>query len=392
MKIIIFNENWVYGGNNLYIENLINFLSDYNYEVELILNNEGIYNKDKIPNTVKVSRFNTLNATSFVNNKYKNSRLFSNLYKYFVILRPIIFLINICRFYFFLKKKNLNLVISCNGGYPAAESCISLIVASYLLKIKNIFCIASMPKDRKYLLLPYELLLDKALNFTCDIITTVSNAQMNELILKRGNFRSKKIILNNGIKDDLRNEKTNYFTSKVINLGVISRLDKDKSISTLVHLASKLKKEKFNFHLYIIGTGPEINNIKKLTKDLCLDNEITITGYVENTKEYLLNIFDIYLFPSLLEGLPYSILEAMKYSLPIITTPAGGITEAIKNMENGLIVDKNSILSFYNATKLLIENKDLAIELGRNAKQTFKEKFTIEIMNTNIKNMIKYID
>ena len=82
----------------------------------------------------------------------------------------------------------------------------------------------------------------------------------------------------------------------------------------------------------------------------------------------------------------------MKYSLPIITTPAGGITEAIKNMENGLIVDKNSILSFYNATKLLIENKDLAIELGRNAKQTFKEKFTIEIMNTNIKNMIKYID
>ena len=48
MKIIIFNENWEYGGNNLYIENLINFLSENNHEIEFILNNEGIYNKDKI--------------------------------------------------------------------------------------------------------------------------------------------------------------------------------------------------------------------------------------------------------------------------------------------------------------------------------------------------------
>ena len=91
MKIVIFNENWLYGGSNLYIENLIKFSSDDNHDVEFILNNEGKYNKDVIPKIVKISRFNTLNIVNFININYQKNKSLRNIFKFFYILNPFIF-------------------------------------------------------------------------------------------------------------------------------------------------------------------------------------------------------------------------------------------------------------------------------------------------------------
>ena len=384
MKIVIFNENWLYGGSNLYIENLIKFASDDNHDVEFILNNEGKYNKDVIPKIVKISRFNTFNIVNSININHQKNKLLRNLFKFFYILNPFIFFINIFRFYFLLKKKKPDLVISCNGGYPAAESCISIVVSSYFLNIKSIFSIASMPRKRKIILYPYELLLDKYINLTANIIMTYSIKQMKSLEYDRGIFNQNNKVLNNGIESNPVINK-NYGVIK--KLGVISRIDSDKSISTLIYLAEKLKKNNVNVHLYIVGSGPEIEDVKRLALNLNLINDVTFTGYVNDIHKYLLD-FDLYVFPSLLEGLPYSILEAMKYGLPIITTPAGGITEAITNLENGIIVEMKSVESFFQATKLLVDDTKLAEKLGKNAQKSFRKKFTNEVMHYNFSRII----
>ena len=121
------------------------------------------------------------------------------------------------------------------------------------------------------------------------------------------------------------------------------------------------------------------------------DKDVSFKGYIEGELDKFLLDFDIYVFPSLLEGLPFSILEAMKFSLPIITTSAGGITEAIEHNKNGIIVDMNSPESFVREIKNLIGNEKLSNNLSSNAFETFNKKFSHEIMYSNFKNLLDEI-
>ena len=73
----------------------------------------------------------------------------------------------------------------------------------------------------------------------------------------------------------------------------------------------------------------------------------------------------IYILPSYNEGLPISVLEAMSYSLPIISTTVGGIPEILKNGENGFIMEPGDKDAIYHAIFSLMEDKNLCGEMGR---------------------------
>ena len=393
MRIIFFNENWVYGGSNKYIEDLITIAFNEGHEIEYLINYEGFY---KIPSgvkNIKISKINTLNIVNKVNILFQNHKYLSSLFKILILIKPIFFLINVLRFIKIIKHKNADLIISCNGGYPGSESCSAIIIASKILKKPNILSIASMPQRRKLIIYPYELLIDKLVERSADIIITYAYAQIKSLKEDRNISASKSKVINNALKKsktsiDRSYKKERNFTK----LGVISRIDKDKSISTLIYVVKNLKKEGYNVKLEIIGDGPELNSIKSLSNNLGLnDKDVSFKGYIEGELDKFLLDFDIYVFPSLLEGLPFSILEAMKFSLPIITTSAGGITEAIEHNKNGIIVDMNSPESFVREIKNLIGNEKLSNNLSSNAFETFNKKFSHEIMYSNFKNLLDEI-
>ena len=194
-KVVIFNENWIKGGNDIYTESIIKFLDNNDYSIDFILNLEGTYNKKIKYKHVRIIHYDTINFGNKISYSKKVNNYLKKIHKFLFIFKPILFFINIIRFYYLLKKLKPKIVMACNGGYPAAESCLAIIIASRILKIKNILSIASIPQKRKLLLFPYEIILDKLLNLSCDIIITGSNAQMNELTKRRGSFSSKKIIL-----------------------------------------------------------------------------------------------------------------------------------------------------------------------------------------------------
>ena len=149
MRIIFFNENWVYGGSNKYIEDLITIAFNEGHEIEYLINYEGFY---KIPSgvkNIKISKINTLNIVNKVNILFQNHKYLSSLFKILILIKPIFFLINVLRFIKIIKHKNADLIISCNGGYPGSESCSAIIIASKILKKPNILSIASMPQRRK---------------------------------------------------------------------------------------------------------------------------------------------------------------------------------------------------------------------------------------------------
>ena len=74
---------------------------------------------------------------------------------------------------------------------------------------------------------------------------------------------------------------------------------------------------------------------------------------------------DAYILPSYNEGLPISILEAMSYSLPIISTNVGGIPEILKNGENGFIMSPGDKDAMYRAILELMNNEKLRMDMGK---------------------------
>src|SRR5207248_139338 len=87
---------------------------------------------------------------------------------------------------------------------------------------------------------------------------------------------------------------------------------------------------------------------------------------------------DLYLLPSLFEGTPLTLLEAMMSGLPIVTTATCGMRDTIEHERNGLLVPIRSPECIINASKRLIENEELRARLGRAAQAEAKDKYTWE--------------
>ncbi len=93
--------------------------------------------------------------------------------------------------------------------------------------------------------------------------------------------------------------------------------------------------------------------------------------------------YDIYFMPSIKEGLPYVLLEAGLYSLPIVASDTGGINEIIENYKNGFLLKVKDVNGFVLAIERLIKDKDLREEFGKNIREKIEKDF-------DIKDMIRY--
>lgn len=145
-------------------------------------------------------------------------------------------------------------------------------------------------------------------------------------------------------------------------LGLVTE---QKGIYDLIEVIAEHKVEFDNkLTLHIGGNGEKEKLIDLISKN-DLAGLVAYEGWVSGDKKTdLLNIADAFILPSYAEGLPISILEAMSYGLPILSTPVGGIPEIVENGVNGYLFqpgDKNGI---FQAILQLLSNKDLAKQMG----------------------------
>jgi glycosyltransferase involved in cell wall biosynthesis len=137
--------------------------------------------------------------------------------------------------------------------------------------------------------------------------------------------------------------------------------------------------------LLFAGDG-EIDNAKQLVNNLGLDTEVVFLDWINPTqRDLLLKSADIFVLPSRNEGLPMSILEAMAWGLPIITTPVGGIAEFVSSNKNGLLVEPGNIDQLAQAIQFLLEDREYRLKLGNAARQTVEsmgiERYCRELAN-----------
>ncbi|MCM8818733.1 MAG: glycosyltransferase [Candidatus Omnitrophica bacterium] len=243
-----------------------------------------------------------------------------------------------------------------------------------ILRIKVISSQRSTEPWRKW----YHWFLEKITkNFASLIISNSYSAK--EILVRKGRIKRNKIkVIPNGIEIPEKIER-NIVKKDVVIVGTVGNLRKAKGHIYLIKSA-KVVVEKFkNIRFYIVGEGELKNVIFDTIKKEKLQDYFILTGFVENVSEYL-KIFDIFVLPSLWEGCPVSLLEAMGYELPCIATDVGDIPYIIENGKDGFIFKKGDYKKMAEIIIRLIEDENLRKEIGQKARRKIKKYYSFEKM------------
>lgn len=128
--------------------------------------------------------------------------------------------------------------------------------------------------------------------------------------------------------------KKNNFKSLKVKIITVCRLSKEKNINEIIKAINQIEKE---ISLYVIGDGPEKENILKLIRSLDLEKKVKLIGFKKNPYDYLMKA-DLYINSSYFEGFPNSVVEAAHIGLPIIASQShGGINEILSGGKGGTI-------------------------------------------------------
>ena len=164
-------------------------------------------------------------------------------------------------------------------------------------------------------------------------------------------------------------------------IGTIAELTKNKGLKYLIGAAAQVKSElqNPNFKIVIIGEGESRIELQREIQRLKLSDTVFLLGFVPNAARYLKGL-DIFVLPSLKEGLPYSIMEAMAAGLPVVATNVGGIPDLIIDGKSGLIVPPKDPAAIAKAILPLLQDPRERQSLSQEARRRIATSFNIEAM------------
>lgn len=184
-------------------------------------------------------------------------------------------------------------------------------------------------------------------------------------------------IVRNGMfppKSDLSFVKDN---PRRVDVVVMGRLGERKGSYILVPAFASLASDFPEAHLTMAGDG-DVEPIRALAKSLGMAERITIPGWLEeDAGERIFRTCDIYVLPAYFEGMPVSILEAMAYGKPIVSTPVGGIPELVEDGRNGYLVPPGDSAALAARLRTLLADPSLRQRMGGESLLMLGERFNI---------------
>ncbi len=163
----------------------------------------------------------------------------------------------------------------------------------------------------------------------------------------------------------------------IIGLGV--RLTQQKGITHLLDAMKTVVKRHPGTTLVIAGNGPLKADLERKAASLGIGGSVMFLGPRLDIPE-LLNLFDLYVLPSLWEGLPMVLLEAMAAGCPIVCTDVGGVSAAVTHEHNGLLVRPADPDALSSAIISLLSDEEKRARFAANGLKRFQESFSADIM------------
>ncbi len=296
---------------------------------------------------------------------YKRSR-----YKLITALYFPVFVVKFCSYLFTNKQIEIVHIHGAAGGSLFRKSFV-FIIAKYLFGKKVIY--HSHGSELQMFYGKSNWLIKKYISWffsRVDVIICLS--QKWESFFQK-NFNVKRIvILENIIEKNDCSVKQKIAEVKIVFL-FLGSIGYRKGIFDLLEVINE-NKEYFNSKLLLIIAGRgETKRLENYLDANKLHDIVKFVGWTTGEeKRKLLSDSDIYILPSYNEGLPISILEAMSFRLPILSTTVGGIPEIVKNGENGFLIKPGDKLDMFEKIKWFIENKKEIARFGEHSYETVK--------------------
>ena len=171
-------------------------------------------------------------------------------------------------------------------------------------------------------------------------------------------------------------------------IGTVGRLTPVKGIPYLLKAARILLRQGANVKLLVVGDGSIRLDLVTQTRDLGISENVVFLGHREDTDE-LLQALDIFVLPSLSEGIPMALLEAMAASRAVVASRVGGIPEIIKDGVEGFLVEPMDVNSLAERCGRLIESPDVAREMGEQARKRVERDFSATAMADRVASVYK---
>ncbi len=163
-------------------------------------------------------------------------------------------------------------------------------------------------------------------------------------------------------------------------IGAVGRLDPIKDYGTLLKALDPISASGRPYRVLMLGAGPELEKLKQLAESRPkLHGHVQFLGASDRVPE-ILNAFDVYVLPSLSEGINNSLLEAMATGLPAVASMAGGNPEIVVHGESGMLFPAADVSALSDCLNRLSQDLDLRIRLGNNAVERIRSEFSVDAM------------
>ncbi len=159
----------------------------------------------------------------------------------------------------------------------------------------------------------------------------------------------------------------------------VGRLNPQKNFTLFLQIAARIAPDNPGVVFFLAGHGPEEEMLKALAVDLGIADKVVFAGYVADTRQVYLSA-DVLLMPSLFEGLPMTLLEAMAMEVPVVASALDGMAEVVDHEKDGFLVPSDSLEGFVATVSQLLHNPALRAETGARAAQKISSRFSASRM------------
>jgi glycosyltransferase involved in cell wall biosynthesis len=235
----------------------------------------------------------------------------------------------------------------------------------------------------------YELCDDVAIRLKVDRLIAVSS--QIEQVLGRRYGVGKVVQIHNGIRiDQTQGIRAPQETRQLLGIdpshriiGTVGRLTAVKGHEHFLVAAQRLLQYRRDLHFVIVGDGPLLNYLKDMATNLCITGHVRFLGHRDDTYD-LMGAMDVFVLPSLHEGIPMVLLEAMALARPVVASQVGGIPEVITDSEHGLLVPAADPDGLVEGCRRFLDDGCLAERCGKAGQRRAQQDFSASSMGAKV--------
>ena len=362
-NIIAYYPSFERGGITKNLENFLNYCVKNKIKVSLITENIAWKESYNISKKVEIIKFKKKKA------RFIPRRILSSFYSISVVVQPLLRLKE-KRLSFFSFQSNIVPIIFCK-------------LLGVKIVIRNSEEIIGATKYADFKIFAYIIFFFKLFfyNFADGIIANSSKSKesLQKILI---NKKKVKLIFNPYLLKIIkikRKKKEDLILS-------IGRLCKQKNFETIIKAFNLFQKKNDNYKLVILGHGPDKKKLVNLSKKLKIMKKVKFKGWVSDTSVYLKKC-KIFILSSLYEGLPNSLIDAVNYEIPSISTKCSG-AEDILNFNKGVYFNFKDYKELAKKMNIMVNNYEKSVEKIKLSKLKINRFF----VKKQVEEYLKYLN